>query len=73
MQYEKTPVSKTSSKDVKRVTKTMKANALNNVSTSRMLVTIIRRHKLAISVFINILFIVNWAIPQFWTIIRSLI
>lgn len=69
MKYEELPKSKHTNKDVKRIVNSQ----LNDFSTFAMIFAIINRHKLAISIAINILFIVNWAIPQWLTIIRSLI
>lgn len=69
MKYETTKVSK---KPSQATVKKEVARELDQVSTGKILWHLVKRHKLAISVTLNILFIVNWALPAWPSILRSL-
>lgn len=69
MKYESTKVSK---KPSQTAVKKAVANELDQFNTSRILWHLVKRHKLAISVTLNVILIVNWALPAWPSILRSL-
>lgn len=70
MNYESTKVSK---KPSQTAVKKAVAKELDQFNTSRILWYLVKRHKLAISVTLNVILIVNWALPAWPSIVRSLV
>lgn len=70
MKYTETPVTKkVSTVAVKRATN----NNLNSYGTSKILWHLVMRHKLVLSLTLNALFIVNWALPEWANILKSIL
>jgi hypothetical protein len=71
MKYEAGKVDKTAvSRDG---LKNYQQRELSKISTGKLVWHLVKRHKLAISVIINIYFIVNWALPMWPSIVKSII
>lgn len=70
MKYETTKVSK---KPSQTAVKKAVSNELDQYKTGRILWHLVKRHKLAISVTLNIIFVINWALPAWPSIVKSLI
>lgn len=70
MKYEATKVNK---KPSKQAVKSEIARELNQVATTSIVWHLVKRHKLAISVAVNICFIINYALPMWPNIVKSLI
>lgn len=69
MTYETTPTKI----NARGITKTLAIKASETLSTPRLIWILVKRHKVAILATGNVLLVLNWAIPEWHTIIKSLI
>jgi hypothetical protein len=70
MTYEKTPIKKS---DTSTISKNIAVKAASTLSTPRILLLLANRHKVALLATGNIVLVLNWAIPAWPEMVKSLI